>query len=196
MKILIYTSNYKDLEYLYTKLKKVSLKNWQIEKSYDEATFMEKFTKNEYDKIYIDFSDDIGSKLIKMISNQKPKQELFMINSEYECVEEKDCMYCISEYNRKSLIKPLNLDVIENSIKSRRYKCDKMLKNEFEFKVQKIRRDFNFKNPHINLQFNRTKSQIITSPSSANIFNILKEDILKYDIDFNVINEGVIEINN
>lgn len=157
---------------------------------------MEKFNKNEYDKIYIDFSDEIGSKLIKIISSQKPKQELFMINSEYECVEEKDCMYCMSEYNRKSLVKPLNIDVIQKSIKSRKYKCDKMLKSEFDFKLQKLRREFNLKNPKVNLHFNRFQKQIITSPSSVDIFNTLKDDIMKFDLEFNVINEGVVQINN
>ncbi len=196
MKILIYATNKNDLDILYTHLEKVSLKNWQIDKIDDESTFIKKFNKNEYDKIYIDFSDDIGSRLIKMISNQKPKQELFMINSEYACVEEKDCMYCVSEYNRKSLVKPLNHNVIKDSLKTNRYKCDKMLKTEFDFKLKKLKREFNLKNPKVDLRFNRIHKQLIACPYSVDIFNTLKEDISKLDIDFNVVNEGVVQINN
>lgn len=195
MKILIYDSNLESLEYLYSLLKKVSIVGLKIDKCIDKEEFLNLFNSNSYEKIFVDFCEGEGTEIISMINKAKPEQELYMINGEYECIEEKDCMFCFTEYNRKSLIKPYNFENINSVVKEKNFKCEKFMKNKSDFKLYKLQKCFNKEHLNIKLNHNKEKKEITTCPYSKDIFDNLVEVFKEYELNFDILNDRSLQVN-
>lgn len=194
MKILIYDSNLESLEYLYSLLKKVSIKNIHIDKCTQKEEFLNFFNINTYEKIFVDFCEEEGVEIISMINKVKPEQELYMINEEFECTEEKDCMFCFTEYNRKSLVKPYSFKNVYNTLKDEKFKCEKFMKNKSEFKFYKLQKCFNKEYPNVKLNHNKEKKEITTCPYSKDIFNNLVEVFEEHELKFDILNDRSLQV--
>lgn len=194
MKILIYDSNLESLEKIYTLLKKVSCSEVIIHTSSSNEEFFSFFEKNEYEKIYIDSCDNSGEEVLKLILQIKPEQQIFMINDEYDCVEGKDCLYCTSEYNRKSVIKPFDEKIIHNTIHKKTFKCEKMLQGELEVRVKILEKNFKITNPHVSLNFDKRLKEITIVPYTEDIGENLTFQFKKLKLNYNEIDEGVFKL--
>ena len=77
----------------------------------DQATgyedCMAKYKENIYDDIFIDFTDEEGSKFLNYVINDNPKQKIITLSDRLICSETKGCDYCRSHYNKIGLMKPV-----------------------------------------------------------------------------------------
>lgn len=78
--------------------------------SYEEC--IDLYSSKKYHCVFIDFTDDIGSKFLSYVQENNPKQKIITLSNTLVCSETKGCEYCKGHYNKIGLVKPLNSEDI------------------------------------------------------------------------------------
>lgn len=74
---------------------------------------LQQYKNNNVDFVVVDYSDNECAELLANILEIKPKQKTITLSEDISCSEELGCDFCVSNYNRKRLLKPFNpIDLI------------------------------------------------------------------------------------
>lgn len=106
MKILIYDNNPADLSKLCNMLEALPMKFF-IDKITHYKDCIEFYDKYHYGIVFIDFTDDIGKKILTHILKKNPKQKVITISDVDKCSEQNGCDFCTINYNKKRVTKPI-----------------------------------------------------------------------------------------
>ncbi|MGD9555366.1 MAG: hypothetical protein AB7V28_13350, partial [Arcobacteraceae bacterium] len=76
------------------------------------------FEHDSYGLVLIDFTKKEGKELLDFVMRANPEQKIITMSDNFECSETMGCNFCMDNYNRKRVFRPLNLkellDVIKN----------------------------------------------------------------------------------
>lgn len=195
MRILIYDNNLNDLNKLSSIIESFPIETI-IDKVSDYKDCIEIYKKHNYDKLFIDYTDDIGKKIAKELTYKNPKQRIYLLNDKYECLHDKDCQVCKENFNQETIIKPINQFQLCKII-TRNFKCESFNKNEFEFKLEKIKKSIINEYPYFKFKFNKNSKELLSEPMSIAILVYIIEQLQENHIEYQVEgNEKIILISN
>ena len=79
---------------------------------------LEQYKKNNIDFVLVDFSSEENEKILKEILKINQNQKTITISESLNCSELNGCDFCVINYNRRRLLKPINIknlyDIIKN----------------------------------------------------------------------------------
>jgi hypothetical protein len=106
IKILIYDENLQDLSTLCRMIKILPIE-YHIDTitSYEECINL--YTKEKYDIVFIDFSNDIGKDILSHIVAIHQWQRIITISGTNSCSDHYGCMDCLEKYNKFRVVKPI-----------------------------------------------------------------------------------------
>jgi len=192
MRILIYNNNYNELEKFCSM---ISL--YPIEIIVDKGSNYEDIiyfiNHHTYDKIFIDYNDDIGKKIVKKVIEKNPKQKIFLFNEEYDCPLDKNCDICNDHFEKNMIINPLSQNQL-TKILSRKFTCESEHLTQKEFCLAKIKKQVHFKYPYLKFEYCKTRDSFLSDniPTSALVY--VTDLLSKYEIDFQVTHKNQIVI--
>ena len=79
---------------------------------------LEQYINNDIDLVIADFSNSHNKKLLDEITEHNPQQKVLIISSELDCKNELGCGHCVSNYNRKRLLKPIDVKEMYNFLEN------------------------------------------------------------------------------
>ncbi len=167
---------------------------WEIIVPKDHEECMNIYRGNEIDFVIVDFSLENNIKLLEEITKTNPLQRVITLSSNLESSQNSDCVECIEHYNRRRVMKPLNLQELYHTI----INFDKMVCKYFKsFKdtrkvIPILLRNYNL------CRFDEESKTIYCDSSnehilSAQYYSILNE-LEKYNISYSMISEYNIKI--
>jgi hypothetical protein len=59
--------------------------------------------------VLIDFTKKEGKELLDFVMKANPEQKIITMSDNFECSETMGCNFCMDNYNRKRVFRPLNL---------------------------------------------------------------------------------------
>ena len=193
MDILVFDKDYESESNDYLAILKNNLKDYNIvlHKSYDEA--ISQFKKNQFYVVLIDFTTKEGKEFLQEVNRLNTLQRVITMGYTLSCSSEMGCDYCIENFNKRRLIKPINPVELYKTILgfteigcsyANRFKEPKNLINEL------IKRYSYF-------TFDNEKS--IISSDTGDIQEIkqflnLMIDLKSYNIDYHIIDEKSLTI--
>lgn len=158
-----------------------------VDKISDFNDFESLFSLHHYDKVFIDFNDDLGKKICHYIKEVKPLQNVIQLNDKFPCSQLKDCENCVSDFNIKGLIKPFTQYQIMK-ILTNRFECENFKKTEFDFNLEKVKKTVLEELPYIiydgdskQFLFEDLSDSLQTS-AIIKITECLNENNLKYEV--------------
>ena len=142
------------------------------------------YTQNRYDLVIVDMDLEFNKKLLSYVLDINPMQKIITTGMKLEYSEKKGCDFCQLNYNKKRLLKPIELSQLITFIKqldTSKCKCMNKLDNKeglVEIMGDVVRRfslaKYNSDNKSIS--FNGTNSLI-------NMSNFLEDKKIKFLID-------------
>lgn len=123
MRILIYDINSKDLEYLCEMIKSLPIESY-VDKITDYNHGTDLYDKNKYDIVFIDFIDKDGKSFLEYILKNDSAQRIITISDVFECSEKLGCDFCLDNYNKERILKPINYADIIKIFSNSKYRCD------------------------------------------------------------------------
>lgn len=194
MRILIYDNNPNDLQ-KFSEMMHLYPLDFIIDKvsDLDDALYM--FEKHNYDKVFIDFNDAIGKKLVSKIIEINPEQKMFLLNDEYECIKSPiDCEDCKKRYNKEMIIKPLMQSQLTR-ILSKNFICENFELSEKEFMLERVKKAVHKKYPYLKFDYCKERDSFISDniPTSALVF--ITDLLSLYEIEYHVSHKNQIIIN-
>lgn len=186
MRLLIYDNDINDLNKISQMIKTFPIETI-VDKVSDYNDCILMYKQHIYDKLLIDYTDDIGKKIANKIIETNPKQRLYLLNDEFDCTGEKDCEKCKKQHNKETIIKPFSQLQLSKII-SKQFKCESFKKNEFEFKLEKVKKSIYNEYPYFKFYFKENKSMLISDPMSISILVYITELLMNNTIDYQVIN--------
>lgn len=93
--------------------------------TYEEC--VKTYTQDEFDSIFIDFTDDTGSQFLSYIQENNPNQKIVTLSDKVICSEPRGCEYCIEHFNKIGLMKPFTDEDILYAISDVSF-CQKFVK--------------------------------------------------------------------
>jgi hypothetical protein len=186
MRLLIYDNDINNLNKISQMIETFPIETI-IDKVSDYNDCILMYKHHVYDKLLIDYTDDIGKKIANKIIDINPKQRLYLLNDEFNCTSGKDCENCKKLYNKETIVKPFNQFQLSKII-SKQFKCESYKKNEFEFKLEKVKKSIYNEFPYFKFAFKENKSMLISSPMSISILVHITELLKNNTIDYQVIN--------
>jgi len=152
---------------------------------------------NNIDFVIVDFSIQSNQNLLNEIIKINQKQKTITISGSLSCSEIKGCQFCILQYNRRRLLKPINLESLHELINHfGEDNCGYANTNSFhdiELILPNILKRFlsySYNQNSKTLHHTSNSSSIHTTKDMVDIIEILKTHNLKY----NIINDTDIEI--
>lgn len=192
MRILIYGNNKNGLENFCSMISLYPLEII-IDKASDYNDCIYFYTKHDYEKVFIDFDDDIGKKFLSKILDINPKQKVFILNNKNICVLEKNCEYCKENFHKNIIIKPLSQNQL-TKILSKKFSCEYENLSEKEFNLEKIKKEVQSKYPYLKFDYSKQRDSFISDniPTSALVF--VTDLLSQYEIEFQVTHKNQIVI--
>jgi hypothetical protein len=92
--------------------------DWKIFRVEEAEKGLEVYKNNQIDCIIVDFATEENNSLIEDILNTNPKQKMIIVSEYLSCREEKKCVDCVSLYNKRRLLKPLDPKELYYAIKN------------------------------------------------------------------------------
>lgn len=89
------------------------IRNYNFFKS--DFTFDQYFEK-DIDLVIVDFSDEEAMNLLNQIISFNPRESIITISEKLECAEFMNCEKCKRMYNKKRLIKPIDINQLVQTI--------------------------------------------------------------------------------
>jgi len=193
IKVLIYDNDQDDSKYILSILYVLNVEiTMDRISSYDEG--IELFKTHSYDIIFLDYFNDIGKNLIEFILKNNPKQRVITISDIHECATKHGIEFCLNNYNRERILRPLEyIDVIK-IFKTNEYIDEKHSSDILLLKLRQIEKtlrlavsDFEF--DIVNLIFMNKEKKLYSS-----YFFLIIEKLDTYNIQYKVDPVGNIEI--
>ncbi|NVJ53230.1 MAG: hypothetical protein HWD90_06020 [Campylobacteraceae bacterium] len=192
MKILIYDNNKQDLE------KFCSMINlYPIEILVDKASNYEDIlyflNNHNYEKIFINYDDDTGKKLLNVIIEKNPQQNVFLLSERNDCPLEKNCDLCKSKFKKNIIIKPLSQNQLTKII-SRKFTCENEFLSTKEFNLKKIKKKVQLEYPYLKFEYCKDRDSFLSDniPTSALVF--VTDLLTQHEITFQVTHKNQIII--
>lgn len=192
MKILIYDNNMDEKAFSTmssyfpgnTILKRVE--------TYEEC--VDAYSNDKFDSIFIDFTDETGSKFLSYVQDDNPQQKIVTLSDKLICSETRGCQYCKEHYNKTGLIKPVTDEDILYAISDVAF-CQKFVKyGEFIKVVKDIDNRFD------NFIFDSTSNTFINKnnylKNREEGLDSISEELTVHGIEFNIDNNQNIVILN
>jgi DNA-binding NarL/FixJ family response regulator len=168
--------------------------DWNILSAKDEKECLTVYEKNNIDVVIVDFSLEGNLRLLDKITELNPSQRVITLSSNLESSQSSDCVDCIKKYNRRRVMKPLNLQELYHTIVN----FDKMVCKYFKsFKdVDKVipilLRNYNlcsYDNDNKTIYCDSSSEHLLTTQ----YYSILNE-LEKYNIKYSMLEEYNIKI--
>lgn len=153
--------------------------NFHTELEYEKA--LELFDNNDYDVVIVDFSFEKGQKFLNYIETTKPTQKLITVSEVLEYSELEGCDYCINNYNKRRLLKPLSTQILVRYIVDFENQICKY-KNKFLTSEGIVEILGDILSSYANIQYNK-ETQIINYNSSRELIEVT-EMLKKYNISY------------
>lgn len=184
MRILIYNNNKDDLEKFYNMITLYPIEII-VDKASDYNDILYFLDKHYYDKIFIDYIDDIGKKLLNKILEKDPKQKVFLLTEEDDCPLEKNCEVCKSKFKKNIIIKPLSQNQLTKII-SRKFTCENEHLSTKEFILEKIKKRVQSRYPYLKFEYCKERDSFLSDniPTSTLVFvtELLSQHNIKYHV--------------
>lgn len=184
MRILIYDNNINDLNKLASMIKIFPIETI-IDKVSDYIDCMQMYDKHNYEKLFIDYTDDIGKKIADEIIKINPKQRIFLINDNCDCMSNKDCITCRQSFNKETIIKPLNQQQLSQII-SKNFKCESFKKTQPEFTIEKIKKSVYKEFPYFKLHFDKKRQMFLSEPMPISILVYMVQLFKEHNVEYEV----------
>jgi len=160
---------------------------------------LEQYKNNDIDLVIADFSHSHNKKLLDEITEYNPKQNVLIISNELDCKNKDGCVHCTANYNRRRLLKPIDIKEVYTFLenldcticKYEESQCFSYIKPYLD----DILRSYQYYN------FDKEKN-LISKINTHNNTYVLQEQIKihhlleKYDIDHTLLDNMNIQIDN
>lgn len=192
MRILIYDNNKQDLEKFCNMINLYPIEII-VDKASDYNDIIYFISQHIYDKVFIDYNDDIGKKLVTEIVEKNPKQKIFLLSDSYDCPLERNCDLCKDKFKKNIIIKPLSQNQL-TKILSRKFTCENEFLSEKEFKLKKIKKKVQIEYPYLKFEYCKDRDSFLSDniPTSALVF--VTDLLNKHNIAFHVTHKNQIVI--
>ena len=193
MDILVFDKEYDSFSNDYLAILQNNLKDYNIVllKNFEEAISL--FKKSHFYIILIDFTTKDGKEFLQEVNRLNSIQRVITMGYTLSCSSEMGCTYCIDNFNKRRLIKPINSIDLYKTISTfdeilcayaNRFAEPKTLINEILQKYSSFTYD--------------EKTLIISSANDdiqeiKQLLNLMIE-LKNYDIDYEIISERSIQI--
>lgn len=192
MRILIYDNNKNDLERFCNMIKLYPIEIL-VDKASDYEDILFLYSKHFYEKVFIDYDDEIGKKIFSYIVNQNSNQKIFLLCEQHHCLDEDSCLNCIANTKKHFIIKPLHQNQLTKII-SKKFTCEKKHLSKKEFNLLKVKKKVHENYPYLKFDYCKTRDAFLSDniPTSALVFvtDLLSEE----NIDFHVTHKKQIVI--
>ncbi len=185
MRILIYDNNTKDVNYLYQKLKGLPLDS-QVDTSSTYNNAIDYYDTDKYNIIFIDFIDETGKEVLEYIIRDNPKQRIITISKVLECSEKLGCDFCLNNYNKKRILKPIHIDEIIKIFSNKETDCTTYLNNSLLMKLQQL--DKLVQESYSNYTLDQENLTFVNNGSSSmcNGFFFILDKLAEYNVKHEV----------
>ncbi len=188
MRVLIYDNNPDDLEYFCGLLKQLPL-DILIDKISDYKDGIYLYEKYIYNILFIDFKDDIGKKLLSDILKINSEQRIITINDLADCSKDLGCIYCQTNYDKCKIIKPINMEDIQNIFLNKNVCNPSLCNNDLFFNLTIIDKEYSTYNLNLNeLRFYKNKN--LHSQNTSDTVNLTSK-LTSLNIDFIMENDYI-----
>lgn len=186
MRIFIYDNNLQDREYLCEMITALPL-NCSVDKIFDYSQGVDFYSKYNYDIVFIDFIDDFGKRLLTYILEHNPKQRIITISGICEYSEKLGCDFCVENYNKSRVMKPINHEDIVQIFNGKEHNCELYASNKMMMELKKIEKtikkeysDFLFDEQTLTFS---SKNLRHYNPDFFTIIEKLNESDIEYSVD-------------
>lgn len=193
MKILVFDKDYsvEKNDYLAVLINNLSDYHITLTKNFDEAISL--FRNNVYHIILIDFTTQEGKEFLQEVNRLNTLQRIITMGYTLSCSSEMGCDYCIENFNKRRLIKPIDsIELYKTILNFNEIKCK--YANAFTDPKGLINE---LLNRYDSFTYNIT-TQIIESKDidihELKEFLDLIVDLKNYHIDFEILNEQSIKV--
>lgn len=150
----------------------------------------ELFGNDTYSIIVIDFTKNEGKEFLNFIQSKNVQQKIITMSDNFECSEILGCNFCIQNYKRKRIFRPINLKELTDAIKNfEQQSCTYMHKfNNIMNLLDKIIEEFN------HFSYDITSKQILPKRGISEsalveeileITTLLQDNHIKFQVDEN-----------
>lgn len=146
------------------------------------------FENDSYSVVLIDFTKDEGRELLNFVLSKDDQQRIITMSDNFECSETLGCNFCIQNYRRKRVFRPINLKELMDVIKNfEQQSCTYMHKfNNIMNLLDKIMEEFNHfsydeKAKRIYPQVGVSESALIEE--ILEITTLLQDNHIKFQVD-------------
>lgn len=198
MRILIYDNDKNSVEELYTMIKLYPL-NTIVDKASDYEDSMEFYKRHNYDKVFIDLSDDIGKKISRKILEINPNQNIYLINSCYpsynseNCKGNEYCKECKTLKTKKNIIKPIEHKQL-GQILSKKFICETANMDPFTFVIEKIKKSTQKRYPYIKIVYDKKESTLKTEQINVQVLVYITNLLSEHNVDYQVLDYDNIKV--
>ncbi|RXJ88710.1 hypothetical protein CRV01_08765 [Arcobacter sp. CECT 8983] len=192
MRILIYDNNKQDLEKFCNMINLYPIEII-VNKASNYNDMLYFFNKHYYDKIFIDYNDDIGKKILNTIIETNPHQKIFLLSDKDNCPLEKNCELCKDKFRKSIIIKPLSQNQLTKII-SRKFTCENEFLSTKEFNLKKIKKKVQIEYPYLKFEYCKDRDSFLSDniPTAALVF--VTDLLIQHDITFQVTHKNQIII--
>lgn len=192
MRILIYDNSKQNLEKFCNMIDLYPIEII-VDKASNYKDILYFFDNHYYDKIFIDYNDDIGKKLLDKIIEKNPLQKIFLLSDKNDCPLEKNCELCKNKFKKNIIIKPLSQNQLTKII-SRKFTCENEFLSTKEFNLEKIKKRVQLEYPYLKFEYCKDRDSFLSDniPTSALVF--VTDLLNQHEIPFQVTHKNQIVI--
>lgn len=192
MRILIYDNDRNSIDELYSMIKLYPI-DTIIDKVSDYKDCIDFYKKHNYDKVFIDLSDDIGKKIKDEILEINPLQNIYLINEEYPNFNHESCEECKVAKNKRNIIKPIDHRQL-GRILSKNFICETHKMDHFTFIVEKVKKSAQKKYPYIKIDYDKENATLKTEQINVQVLVYITNLLSEHQIDYQVLDYDNIKL--
>ena len=193
MKILVFDKKYDYSENDYLAVLNNNLKDYDIVLIQDLAEALSSYKKSVFNVVLIDFTTKEGKEFLQEVNRLNSLQKVITVGFTLSCSSEMGCNYCVSNFHKRRLIKPINpIELYKTISNFDNIKCKYM--NAFEnpkLLIKELVQRYNY------FYYDDTKSLIFSKNNDIQelkqLLNLMV-DLKNYNIEFYVIDDKSIQI--
>lgn len=164
------------------------LEEYVFDMTNNYAHAIELTNERDYEIVIVDFTSEDGAKLLITLMQNNKEQKIITLSEKLQCSVLQGCDYCVKNYKRRRVFKPLSMDdVIKTILNYDEIDC--LYRNKFENIIEILDKIIgNYDNFEYEPQQHRIKA--LEKNSSHLVFNdllkitdILKESNIEFCID-------------
>lgn len=187
MKTLIYDKNPDTYNQISNIIQNLSI-DIHVEYVSTLNNFRNQYNQYTYDIVFIDFDNKISIEIVDHIHNMHKQQNIILLNDEFTCFNNMDCIKCRAENKTNILIKPFDPSQIIK-IFLNNFNCEIVNINKEIFIIEKFKKEVLKKYPYISFidKTNKFKINSMTKQSKLEalieITELLEKSEIKHEIE-------------